>query len=77
MDTINTWTVYHGTSDFGDQYVARRFEKITPTKDHFANKSLEKVRDWVFENSLKYNQGEPFLLSRLPGDDPTIVEVWI
>ena len=51
---LNIWTIYYNTTDFPEQYVARRFVLDKPQDDHFADKSIDNVRGWIFENASHY-----------------------
>lgn len=75
--TLNTWTVYRNTKDFPGLYVARRFELDKPTADHYADGEKKEVIKWIFEQAVKFGQGEPYCLPRQPEDDPVIVETWL
>ena len=66
---MNIWTVYHGTKDFGDLYVVRRFFLDKPTQDHFEDQDIEKVREWIQKDFLNYRQGMTVCLSPYPEDD--------
>lgn len=65
------WVVSWGTSDFGDQFVARPFLSFAgrPMQRHIKAATLDGCRKLL-----------PAGLARLephPGDDPVIVEVWL
>ncbi|RYY74628.1 MAG: hypothetical protein EOO52_13405 [Gammaproteobacteria bacterium] len=74
---LNTWTVYFDTKDHPKVYCSRRFEGIDPTSDIFVNADVTAVRQWIHEESKKFDQGVPMCLPRSLNDDPVIVEVWL
>jgi len=74
---LNLWTVYKNPKDYPGAYVARRFETDQPTGECYAHVELNRVREWVIEQSLALNHCYTFCLTREPGDDPCILEVWM
>ena len=74
---LSSWTVYKYPADFPDKFVARRFDGDQPTHEHFADKDVEKVREWIFKEALSFDQGSPHKLRRSSEDDPVIFEIWI
>ncbi|CAB5556603.1 hypothetical protein [Stutzerimonas stutzeri] len=70
---LSMWVVYSSPSDFPGQFVARRWEAQggapLATEDVLLADDLQALRD-------KLPAGVESL-SRHPGDDPAIVEVWL
>ena len=73
---LNIWKVFFNTTDYPEQYVARRFELDKPTEDHLVDASIGRVRSWIAEEATRYGQGVPVRTDRNPQDAPVIVEVW-
>lgn len=72
---LTMWTVYDHPTDYPNNYVARRFEVDAngprPTDSIIITPDLEALRAMLaFELGLT-------CLTREPGDDPKIVEVWL
>lgn len=74
---FHTWTIYNSPSDFQGLFVARRFENAAATADHYSHIDVEIVRNWIFEQAIKCQQGLPHCIPRSPEDDPVIVETWL
>lgn len=67
------WTIYHGTSDYPPwAWVVRAWTilpgALIPSPEASVALSLEEARAYVPRQCVR--------LERMPGDDPTIVEVW-
>jgi len=77
VSLFNSWTVYFNPKDFPYQYVARRFKGTRPTREHYANEDIAKVREWIFERVRRKGQGEAWKIDPDVNDDPNIIEVWI
>lgn len=75
--TLSTWAVYFNTSDYPQQYCARRFAGESPTQDFIANVDINPVRNWIKNEAAKFKQGWAVCIGRSEGDDPVIVEVWV
>lgn len=68
---INTWTVYKHPSDYPGKYVARLFLGETPTASVVIADDLETIRD------IMVRDFHLVCLTRLPADDPKIIETWL
>ena len=66
------WTVYESPSDYPGQYVARMFL----VKPQVEATSLHIVADTLPEVYAQLPRGL-YWMDRKPGDDPTIVGVWL
>jgi hypothetical protein len=69
---LNLYVVYAHPTDFPDSYVVRRFELNEPTEEAYVCENLDVAR--LIVASL---MPSAICLTRSPGDDPAIVEVWL
>jgi hypothetical protein len=72
---MTVWVVYDHPTDYPDAYVARpQFvmadHSVMACKLAFINDNLDVIRDALVEAGLH-------CLSRMPGDDPKIMETWL
>jgi hypothetical protein len=72
---MTVWVVYDHPKDFPDNYVARpQFimsdDSIVPCQMAFISDDLEKIRGALERTGL-------YCVTRMPGDDPKIVETWL
>jgi hypothetical protein len=72
--SLSMWTIYDHPSDYPNTYIARRAEigrgVIVHTTDTILDQDLEKLRAQLSLRGL-------VCLTRDPGDDPKIIEVWL
>lgn len=74
---LSLWTVYKNPTDYPGKFVARRFELDQPTTDFNVGDDIEPIRDWIFQEAIRFRQGSPFKMERSVNDDPIIYETWI
>ena len=71
---LSMWVVYDHPADFPTEFVARRHEVVAggsrPTNEAMSSRSLDMLRDELVGRGLT-------CLTRMPGDDPKIVETWL
>lgn len=80
-EVLSTYAIYKNPLDFPGQFVARRFEvsarQAVRTDDYYAADTLEEVRAWIREFSIRRRMLADVRLPRSPNDDPCIVESWM
>jgi hypothetical protein len=67
---LSIWVIYDHPSDYPDDFVARRWEGETATRDIILGKSLGMLR-------LAMRRKYLTCLPRYKDDDPVIVETWL
>ena len=71
---LSIWVVYDHPRDFPDEFIARRHETTAHgsrvTDEVLLSSSLDAIRDELAKRGL-------YCLTRVPGDDPKIVETWL
>jgi len=70
MSNFYIWTVYKYPKDYPNDYVARKFIGETPTEEIILSENLDDIQDQLEALGL-------VKVSRIPGDDPVIVETWM
>lgn len=74
---LDGWTIFDHPTDYPDHFVARRWVAARngatiQTQDVMTSKHLDELRGALVEAYPDLTR-----LSRMPGDEPHIIEVWI
>ena len=76
-EQLNTWVIFFNTTDYPDQYSARRFHGKTPTDDFFYDPFYKAALGWVKYNAEKHGELQLHKFPRYISDHESVVEVWL
>lgn len=69
-DALSMWVIYDHPTDYPEWFVARQWLGEEPTGKAVFSNDLEVLRQHMRDRGLG-------CLTRMPDDDPVIVEVWL
>lgn len=69
-EDLGIWTIYENPKDFPGKFVARYFVGTKPTSAFLTADSIDPLREHMMRLGLVH-------ISRQPGDEPQIREIWL